>query len=161
MNNRNKVRYITQAAIIAALYTVLTYFSNLLGLASGAIQLRLSEALLVCVFFTPAAVPGLVIGCLLSNLLTGAVITDIIFGSLATLIGSMLGHRLRRNKHLLFLPNIAANTIIIPLVLVYAYGVGEAWWYLAITVGVGEIISCGILGSILLSALKKRGVFYG
>lgn len=157
MKNRSRVRYITQAALIAALYCVLTFFSHFLGLASGAVQIRLSESLTALLYFTPAAVPGLFIGCLLSNFLTGGVMVDIILGSLATLIGAVAGYRLKRKKYLVFLPNIIANAVVIPNVLIYSYNIGEAFWYLLLTVGLGEIISCGIFGSTLLKSLRKRG----
>ena len=88
MKNKN-VLYLTQAAMIAALYVVLTMIANALGIASGNIQVRFSEALTVLPFLTPAAVPGLFIGCLIANLVTGAMLPDIIFGSLATLIGAI------------------------------------------------------------------------
>ena len=83
MRNK-KVLFAVQAAMIAALYVVLTYITNLLGLASGTIQVRFSEALCILPVFTPAAIPGLFIGCLISNLITGGIIWDIIFGSIAT-----------------------------------------------------------------------------
>ena len=94
MRNK-KVLFAVQAAMIAALYVVLTYITNLLGLASGTIQVRFSEALCILPVFTPAAIPGLFIGCLISNLITGGIIWDIIFGSIATLLGAhpATGHR--------------------------------------------------------------------
>jgi len=79
----SKLALLTQGALIAALYTALTYLANALGLANGAVQVRFSEALTILPVFTPAAVPGLFVGCLLANLLTGAAIWDILFGSLA------------------------------------------------------------------------------
>ena len=88
MRNK-KVLFITQGAVIAAIYVVLTYIVSLLGLTNGVIQVRLSEALTILPVFTPAAIPGLVVGCVISNILTGAVIWDVIFGSLATLIGAV------------------------------------------------------------------------
>lgn len=152
-----KTRFITNGAIIAAMYVVLTLIANSLNLASGAIQIRLSEALTVLPYFTMSAVPGLFIGCVISNLITGAVIWDIFFGSLATLIGALIT-RAARKKSMYFAPigPIAANTIVVPLVLVKAYHVDSALWFIALTVGIGEIISCGVLGIILLKALKKH-----
>ena len=151
---RNKrVLYITQAAMIAALYVVITYFVNAFQLASGAVQVRLSEALTILPFFTPAAVPGVFLGCLISNLITGCVIWDVIFGSLATLIGAVGTYLLRKNRWLAPLPPILANTIIVPLILSYAYGVPDSIGFLMLTVGLGEVISCGVFGEILLSAL--------
>ena len=78
MRNK-KVLFLTQAAVIAAIYVVLTIFISAFNLASGAIQVRISEALTILPFFTPAAIPGLAIGCLLSNLLTGAAVYDAVF----------------------------------------------------------------------------------
>ncbi len=158
MNNK-KVLFLTQAAMVAALYVVLTLTANLFGLASGAIQIRLSEMLAVLPVFTPAAVPGLFIGCFLSNLLTGCCILDIVMGSLATLLGAAGAWLLRRWKWASPVPTIVANAVIVPWVLTspYGYGLTDAWWYLVATVGAGEIISCGILGTVLLFALEKYG----
>ena len=151
----NKSKYITNAAIIAAVYIVLTLITNALGLANGAIQVRFSEALCVLPMFTPAAIPGLFIGCFLSNIFTGCVIWDVIFGSLATLIGAVFTYNLRKYRRLALLPPIISNTVIIPLVLKFAYGFPAGLWYFIITVLVGEIISCGVLGTLLYRYLKK------
>ena len=153
---KNKQAYfITQAAVIAALYVVLTLFINAFDLASGAIQVRISEALTILPYFTPAAVPGLFIGCLLSNFMTGAAIWDIIFGSLATLIGAIGTYLLRKWKWCAPLPPILSNTIIIPFVLTYAYGIPGGIPFFMLTVGAGEVLSCGVLGMILLFALQR------
>ena len=154
MKNK-KAYFITQAAVIAALYVVLTLFINAFDLASGAIQVRISEALTILPYFTPAAVPGLFIGCLLSNFMTGAAIWDIIFGSLATLIGAIGTYLLRKWKWCAPLPPILSNTIIIPFVLTYAYGIPGGIPFFMLTVGVGEVLSCGVLGMILLFALQR------
>lgn len=151
-----RTKTITQAAIIAALYVVLTFIANTMGLASGAIQIRLSEALTILPYFTPAAIPGLFVGCLLSNILVGGAIFDIIFGSVATLIGALGTYFLRKSKWLTPIPPILSNTIIVPLVLIYAYGVQDALPYLMLTVGIGEVISAGLLGMILLKSLEKH-----
>ena len=121
MRNK-KVLFAVQAAMIAALYVVLTYITNLLGLASGTIQVRFSEALCILPVFTPAAIPGLFIGCLISNLITGGIIWDIIFGSIATLLGALGTYFLRKKKFVYTLPPVIANIIIVPLVLRYGYG---------------------------------------
>ncbi|MCM1304879.1 MAG: QueT transporter family protein [Lachnospiraceae bacterium] len=149
-----KVLFIVHASVIAALYVVLTSVANAFGLANYAVQVRFSEALTILPFFTPAAVPGLALGCLLANILTGCALPDIIFGTLATLIGAVLTWLLRKNKWLAPIPPIAANTIIVPFVLYYAYGIRPLWLSF-LTVGAGEIISCGILGMILLNILSK------
>ncbi len=157
MKNK-KTLYLTQAAMIAALYVLLTYLANLLGLANNVIQVRFSEALTILPFFTPAAIPGLTVGCLLSNILTGAILPDIIFGSLATLLGALGTWVLRRTgvKWFAPLPPIAANTLIVPFILSYGYYFPGAIWYFMLTVGAGEIISCGILGLLLMVPLEKN-----
>lgn len=155
MRNK-KVLFLTQAAMIAAIYVVLTYIASFLGLASGVIQVRLSEMLTILPFFTAAAIPGVSIGCLLSNILTGCSLMDIIFGTLATLIGATGSYLLRRHRFLVPIPPIIANTIIVPWVLRYSYGIQDAIPYMMLTVGIGEIISCGILGTLLLLSLNKH-----
>ncbi len=154
MKANKNVSFLVQAAMIAALYVVLTFLANAMGLANYAVQVRFSEALTILPFFTPAAIPGLFIGCLLSNILTGCAIPDIVFGSLATLIGAYFTYLLRGNKWLAPVPPIVANTVIVPFVLLYAYGL-KPLWLSFITVGIGEIISCGVLGMILLFQLNK------
>lgn len=153
--NTNKIIFICQAAMIAALYVVMTYAINAFNLASGAIQVRVSEALTILPFFTPAAIPGLVIGCFIANLSTGVVILDVIFGTLATLLGALGTYALRKYKWLAPLPPIISNTIIVPWVLRFAYGIDSAIPYMMLTVGIGEVLSCGILGMLLLFALRK------
>ena len=148
-----KLVFICQAAVIAALYVVLTYVFS--AFASGVIQVRVSEALTILPAFTPAAIPGLVIGCLLSNTLTGCVLLDIIFGSVATLIGALGSYALRRHTWLVPIPPIVSNVIIVPFVLRFAYGATDAFPFMIATVGAGEIISCYLLGMILYGALKK------
>lgn len=151
----NKISFLTKAAVIAALYVVLTLLANALGLANYAVQLRFSEALTILPYFTPAAIPGLFIGCLLSNILTGAMPLDILFGSVATLLGALGTYLLRRHKWLAPLPPIAANTLIVPFVLAYVYRFEGSVPYFMLTVGIGELLSCGILGILLLQLLEK------
>ena len=155
--NQQRVRFITLAAIIAALYVVLTLVSAAFGLSSGVIQVRISEALCVLAFFTPASIPGLTIGCLVSNLITGANILDVVFGTLATFLGVYGGYLLRKRKWLVTLPTILANTLIIPLVIVFGFGVTDVTLPLvALSVCVGEIISAGVFGMGLFAVLEKR-----
>jgi len=164
MKNRTKtsILTLTYAAIIAALYTALTLIAAAMGLSSGVIQVRLSEALTVLPVLTPAAVPGLTMGCLISNLITGCIPVDVALGTVATFIGA-IGTRLLRKYHpvLAPIPPILANTVIVPWVLKYGYGVGGGIPYFMATVGAGEVISCGVLGLILLYALKKKNLFKG
>ncbi len=153
---RNKgVLFIVQAAMIAAVYVVLTYFVSAFNLASGAIQVRISEALTILPVFTPAAVPGLFVGCLLANLLTGCMPLDVVFGSLATLIGAAGTYALRKNRWLAPIPPIVSNTVIVPFVLAYVYMAEGTIPFFMLTVGIGEVISCYVLGNILYSALHR------
>ena len=138
-----KTAYITQAALIAAIYTVLTMIAAGFDLASGAIQVRFSEALTIMPFFTPAAIPGLTLGCLLSNILMGS-------------------YALRSNRFLCAIPPIVSNALIIPFVLTYAYHIPGGIPLFMLTVGIGELISCMGLGQLLLQALLPfRGRFFG
>lgn len=154
MRNK-KVLLITQAAMIAAIYVVLTVFISAFNLASGAIQVRISEALTILPVFTPAAIPGLFLGCLISNLVTGCMPLDVVFGSLATLIGACGTYALRKHKWLAPLPPIVANTIIVPFVLRYVYLAEGTIPFFMLTVGIGEVISCYLLGSILHRVLDR------
>ncbi len=152
-NPSHSILFLIQAAMIAALYVVLTALAAGFDLASGAIQVRFSEVLTILPFFTPAAVPGVTLGCLLANLLTGAALPDIVFGTLATLLGALGTRMLRKHRFLCTLPPVLSNGIIIPLVLRYAYAIPGALWFLALTVGAGELICCVIFGGILISVL--------
>lgn len=158
-SRNNSVYFLTMAAVIAAIYVVLTVVFA--PISFGPVQARISEALCILPYFTPAAIPGLFIGCLLSNLLCGSVPMDIIFGSLATLIGAVCSYALRDKKWLVCIPPIAANTIIVPWVLRYAYGEAQLIPFLMVSVGIGEILAVGILGNLLLAALEryKRIIF--
>ena len=156
MKNQVKTSRLVKGAMIGAIYVALTFIANTFGLASRAIQVRLSEVLCVLPVFFPEAVPGLWLGCFLANLLTGCAPMDIIFGSVATLIGAYGTMKLKDRPFLLYLPPIVSNAVIVPFVLKFTYGLGDVWWYLVLTVAVGEIISCGILGSILSKIIKKH-----
>ena len=156
MKNHTKLIFLMRAALIAALYVILTYVSSALGIASGVIQLRLSEALTILPYFTPAAIPGLFVGCLLANWLTGSMLWDIVFGSLATLLGAVVTYLLRRNKWLAPVPPILSNTIVVPLILKFVYELEGTIPFFMLTTGIGEVLSCGVLGMLLLFALNKH-----
>lgn len=144
----------TEAGVIAALYVVLCLV--LRPLSFSAVQVRIAEALCVMPYFTPAAVPGLAIGCLLANILGGANIIDIVFGTVATLMGAVGSYLLRRHKYLVSIPPIVANTLIIPFVLRFAYGEAQPTGLIMAAVGTGEILSAGVLGTGLLLILSHR-----
>ena len=146
--------FLAQGAIIAAMYVALTLIFA--PISFGAIQVRIAEALTILPLFTPAAIPGLFIGCLIANGLGGGILLDVIFGSIATLIGAALGYLLRFNRWLVPIPAILSNTIIVPLVLKYGYGVDMAIWLLMIYIAVGEILGCYLLGELLASGILRR-----
>lgn len=154
MKNKSTM-FLVQAAAIGAIYVVLTLLFA--PLSYGEVQVRFSEALTILPYFTPAAIPGLFVGCILANLLGGSIPVDIIFGSIATLIGAVFTYKLRGNKWLAPVPPILANMIIVPFVLYYGYGVNLPIPLMMLTVGTGEIISCGVFGMIILTALSKTG----
>lgn len=136
MKNKS-VLFMAQAAMIAAIYVVLTIVFA--PFSFGEVQVRIAEALTILPVFTPAAIPGLFIGCLIGNILGGALLPDIIFGSLATLIGALFTYLLRkRSKFLAPLPPILANIVVVPFVLRYAYGVLLPIPFMMLTVGIGE-----------------------
>jgi len=153
--NGKKLVFITRGAIIASLYVALTFIANALGLASGAVQLRLSEALTILPYFTPAAIPGLFVGCALANLLTGCAPWDVVFGSIATLIGAVFTYLLRRYRWLAPVPPILSNMLIVPYILRLVYAQEGTIPFFMLTVGIGELLSCGILGMALLFVLKR------
>ncbi|MBQ8310887.1 MAG: QueT transporter family protein [Clostridia bacterium] len=155
--NRKMLVYICTAGVIGALYTAITVLIGPLG--NAAIQCRISEALCVLPIFTSAAIPGLTVGCLISNLITGCLWQDVLFGTLATLIGALGARLLRRLPYLTPLPTVVANTVIVPLVLAYAYGAEEGIPLLMLTVGVGEIISAYVLGLALYFALRRNATY--
>ena len=153
MKNKN-VTFLTQAAMIAAIYVVLTYVFA--PFSFGEVQIRISEALTILPLFTPAAIPGLFVGCLVGNILGGAILPDIIFGSIATLIGAIGTYMLRQQRPVFgTLPPIIANIVIVPFVLRYGYGVALPIPFMMLTVGIGEVISCGVLGMIVYAALNR------
>ena len=158
MQNKKSTLWLTQGAIIAAMYVALARVFA--PISYGAIQLRIAEVLTILPMFTSSAIPGLFIGCVLANLLGGAVLLDVVFGSLATLIGAALGWMLRKNRWLVPIPAVLANALIIPFVLRYGYAVDMPLWLMMLTVGAGEVGGCYILGELLASVLLKwRDIF--
>ena len=162
MKRNTKTLALCRGAIVASLYVALTYVSFAFGLASGVVQLRLSEALCILPIFMPEAVVGLWLGCLISNLLMGSAVWDIIFGSLATLIGAYGAYLLRKCpeklKLLTTLPTVVANALIVPLVLIFAYGAEEGYFFILGTVTLGEVLSATVLGTLLYYGMKKSRV---
>ncbi len=158
-NRKSKTLFLTKSAVIAALYVVFTEISTLCGLSSGVIQLRISEMFAVLPVFTPAAIPGVFIGCMISNILAGGIIWDVIFGSLASLLGAIGAYLLRKKSiYLAPVPTIVSNMLIVPFVLEYAYGAEGGIPFFVLTVGIGEIATAGFMGVFLAKTLKKHKV---
>ena len=156
-----KTHFITQSAIIAAIYVVLTSLLSSINLASGFIQCRISEALCIVPIFTSAGIPGLTIGCFLSNIINGFIsgsgfnVIDIVFGTIATASGALLTY-LFRNKRLLAIASpIITNTLIIPFVLKFSYHLENAFILIVISIFLGELLSVGVFGTLLLKILDK------
>lgn len=144
----------TEAAMIAALYAVLCIIFK--PISFSVIQIRIAEMFTVLPYFTFSAVPGVTLGCLLGNILTGADILDIVWGTVATLIGAIGSYLLKKHRLLVPLPPIISNTVIIPLVLKYTYGEAQPLPFLMLTVGIGEFASCALLGLALIFVLNRH-----
>ena len=157
MKNKG-VLFLTQAAMIAAIYVVLTFVFK--PISFGEVQVRIAEALTILPVFTPAAIPGLFVGCLLGNGIGGAALPDIIFGSLATLLGAFGTYWLRNQKPIIAtLPPIISNVLIIPFILRYAYAVPIAIWLLMLFILAGEVVSVMGLGLLLHKVVDKNKQF--
>ena len=160
MNRKHNVTFVALSGMIAAIYAVMTFISSMVGLSSGVIQVRISEALNTLVCYTGAAVPGMFLGCIVANLLTGGCVLDLVFGSLATLIGAFIGRKIATIKDgkfnmLVPIPTILSNAIIVPFVLQKGYNIDMPYWYLFVTVGVGEMISAGLIGMFVYFTLLR------
>ena len=157
--SRFTTRQLATAGIIAAVYTVMSMFASVFGIAYGPIQCRFSEALTVLPFFLPEAIPGLFIGCLVTNLMSTVGPLDIVFGSLSTLIAAIWTRKMP-NKWLAPLPPVVCNAVIVGAEIAYFATLdGAAFWPAyalnAFTVGLGEAIACYVLGTLLLRALER------
>lgn len=150
MERKGRTLFLCQGALIAALYVILTLLSRVLGLDSGAVQVRFSEMLCLLPIYFSAAIPGVTVGCFLANLLSGAVWLDLLIGPVATLIGAVGTRLLRKHPYLAPMPPILANTLLIPLVLAYGYGIEQAIPLMMLTVGLGEVISVYGLGLLMV-----------
>lgn len=167
MKNQGKsVQFLTQSAMIAALYAVLTLLAAAVNLAYGPIQFRFSEALTILPIFTPAAIPGLTLGCLISNIWSGYGVADMVFGTLATLLAAVVTRMLRNIRYknvpwLAPLPPVLFNAVIVGLEIAVLSPGGFVWagfFSAALSVGAGELVICYALGLPLVAALEKTGV---
>ena len=161
---KGKFAKIIQFVVIAALYAGLTITEQFtVGMTKDIIQVRLSDALLILPVFTPAAIPGLFAGCLISNYVIGCHPYDVIFGSVATLIGAIGTYLVRKHKFMAPVPPIIINMIVIPILFAYVYRYENPFWYFVVAIGVGELIACGVLGIALMLGLEdhKDSLFPG
>ena len=146
-------KYLLHAAVIAAAYATLTIV--LMPFSYGIMQVRVSEALTILPFFTPAAIPGLFVGCFVSNMVGPYGILDMVLGSGATLIAAIGSYLLRKRPILVPLPPVVANGIIIGGMLYYAYAVPMPLPACMLWVALGELIACYVIGYPLLQYLKR------
>ena len=157
-----RVQLLTQGAVVAALYVVLCQIFAPISFRD--VQFRVAEGLTILPCFTPAAIPGLFVGCILGNLLAGAIPADVIFGSLATLLGALgtyaIGRAVKKQPEIpaltfaLPVPPIVSNAVIIPFILYYGYGITVPIPLQMLTVCLGEVLGCGVVGMILYFALS-------
>lgn len=152
------IKHVTSSGLIAALYVVFTIISASLGLSSGAIQFRLSECLCAVALITPAAIPGLTIGCILANLLTGCMLLDVVFGSVATWLGVTFAYYMRKQRYVALLGPVISNMLIVPLILIHVYGINSSYLYLMLTVGIGEFACAYVAGQVLYAAIAQRNI---
>ena len=151
---KKRLYNLAEGAMIAALYVALTVVFAPISFRE--IQVRIAEAMTILPVFTPAAIPGLFVGCLLGNSLSGALLPDVICGSLATLAAAWCTWKLRNlSPFLAPVPPIVANTLVVPFVLRYAYLIDLPIPLMMLTVCIGEVLSCGVLGLLLYFILRK------
>lgn len=167
MSRKENINFLITGALIAAIYAALTYLSNFFGLAYGPIQLRVSEVLTILPVFTPAAIPGLTVGCFIANIGSFNA-ADMVFGTFATFIAAVLTYYLRNIK----LKNIPCLSMLSP-VIINAFIIGfeiavfflpegySLWGFLisAVEVGIGELIICFGLGIPFYFTVKKYRIF--
>ncbi len=153
-DSRETVYLVAYGAVIAAIYVALTMAFQ--PISFGPIQFRISEALCILPVFTAAAVPGVSVGCFLANLLCGAAPMDIVFGTIATLIGAVGTRMLKDKGWIACVPPIVSNALIIPWVLRFAYGAEDLIPFMIVTVAIGEVLAVGVLGSLLRTVLEPR-----
>ena len=162
--HRFSTRDLTLAAMVAALYAVMSYFGNIFGLTFGPVQLRFAEALTVLPFLFPATVPGLFVGCVMTNLISPFGLLDVAAGSLATLLAALWTSRVK-SRWLAPLPPVICNAVLVGFTLSWTQAGGftaalpAAWFYNGLTVGLGELGACCVLGMLLLHLIPKIKIF--
>ena len=155
MKYLRNTRFLVQASLIAAIYTALCMILHPISFGFAGIELRVSEALTLLPVITPAAVPGLFIGCLLSNLLGGATMLDVVFGSMTTLVAALITRLWRKRPALAELPPVLLNAVVIGALLRYAYGVAMPLWLCMLSIGLGQLAACYGIGLPLMRMMRR------
>ena len=155
MKHFRNTKALTQAALVAAIYTALCMLLHPISFGFGGVELRVSEALTLLPVLMPAAVPGLFIGCLLSNLLGGATLLDVVFGSLTTLLAALLTRKCREKPLLAAFWPVILNALVIGALLRYAYGVPMPLWLCMLSIGAGQAVACYGIGLPLMRLMKR------
>lgn len=159
-----KVKQMTFSSMIAAIYFLLCFVEQ--DFASGAIQCRISEGLTLLPLFFPEAIIGVTLGCLIFNIVYGTLF-DIIFGTLATLLAGVITYfigKVIKNDYLKILiggiPPIIINALVIPLILIFSYNSPDNYFYLVLTVGIGQFIAVYVVGFIIYFPFKKMLTYF-
>ena len=158
---KKTIYFTVQAAMIAAIYAVLTLIIS--PISFGPVQLRISEAMIMFAAVTPAAIPGLTIGCALANLASPYGLIDIIFGTTATLLAACFAYgmrniRIKNNPWLTPMGAVVFNAFIVSAAIKIVSGADVLYWLSVLEVGAGELISCYALGIPLWLLLEKSGL---
>ncbi len=162
---KTKALTLAKAALIAAAYVALTWVSEAIGLGFGAIQLRLSEALTILPVFTPAAIPGLLLGCAIANAGSPLGPIDVVVGTTATLLQVLCTRKLRnvKQKNIPFLSlwmPVLFNAVFVGAEIAFLSMQEESFWAVfgstALSVGIGELLVCGVLALPLYQLIEKR-----
>jgi uncharacterized membrane protein len=157
-HSKYSLRYILQAAVIGGVYAALTMV--LAPISYGPMQVRISEALTILPFFTPAAIPGLFVGCIAANSISLYGVPDLVFGSLATLMAAICSRFLRKRAWLVPLPPVLLNGVIIGGMLYFVYGVQPSLLVDMLWVAAGELVACYAVGLPLLKLLARNKTMF-
>ncbi len=152
-----KIKYITTAAMIAAIYSALTVAGY--AVSYGPVQFRFSEALMILPLLTPAAIPGLTLGCIISNWIGPYGIYDVIFGSLATFLAAVFAYRFRKVPLLAPLGAVVFNAFIVGSLIYFVVPIKTIYFSNVVNIGIGELVVCYVLGLPLYFILKRTKLF--
>ena len=155
MKHFRNTKVLTQAALVAAVYTALCMLLHPISFGFGGVELRVSEALTLLPVMMPAAVPGLFIGCLMANLLGGATMLDVVFGSLTTLVAAVLTRKHRDRPVIAAAWPVILNALVIGMLLKFAYGLAMPLWLCMLSIGAGQAVACYAIGLPLMRMMRR------